>query len=78
MNLVENRHQIDRNMSVMADEYLNKWYALSFNRLIVNVLLLSSLAGYNVIYKNYFSRRSSVLSGPLTLKQRLSICESSD
>lgn len=76
MNLVENRHQIDRNMSVMADEYLNKWYA--FNRLIVNVLLLSSLAGYNVIYKNYFSRRSSVLSGPLTLKQRLSICESSD
>lgn len=76
MNLVENRHQIDRNMSVMADEYLNKWYA--FNRLIVNVLLLSSLAGYNVIYKNYFSRRSSVLSGPLTLEQRLSICESSD
>lgn len=51
MNLVENRHQIDRNMSVMADKYLNKWYALSFNRLIVNVLLLSSLAGYNVIYK---------------------------
>lgn len=61
MNLVENRHQIDRNMSVMADEYLNKWYALSFNRLIVNVLLLSSLAGYNVIYKNYFSRRQHAI-----------------
>lgn len=42
-------------------------------RLIERWIELSSLAGYNVIYKNCFSTRSSVQSGPLTLKHRLSI-----